>query len=220
MGDQPFGYTDDDIAALTAAMSTARFGTYLQAAGTERRALQLYTWNTAVAAAFYGPLQTLEVTLRNSVHHAMAMQHGARWFDDPTLLRPAEGHLVGDATQRLYDFGKQPTAGRVVAELSYGFWVGLFANAYDTTLWRTDLHRIFNPRIKDRRALHDTLDRLRTLRNRIAHHEPIFQRRLDQDYERVRMIVRCLSEPTLRWLDHHATVPSVLALKPDQIAEF
>lgn len=220
MGDQPFGYTDDDIAVLTTAMSTARFGSYLAAAGTERRALQLYTWNTAVAAAFCGPLQTIEVTLRNAVHHAMAAQHGVRWFDDPMLLRPAEGHLVGEATRRLYDFGKQPTPGRVVAELSYGFWVGLFANAYDTTLWRTDLHRIFNPRIKDRRALHDTLDRLRTLRNRIAHHEPIFQRRLDQDYERIRMIVWCLSEPTLRWLDHHSRVRDALAVKPDVVAEF
>jgi hypothetical protein len=136
--------------------------------------------------------------------------------------------MVGDATQRLYDLGKQPTAGRVVAELSYGYWVGL-ANAYDTTLWRTDLHRIFTPRIEARRALHETLDRLRTLRNRIAHHEPIFQRKLSDDYARIRMVLGCLSPSTLAWLDHHSTrgrssapvgVPAALAVKPDEVTEF
>jgi hypothetical protein len=220
MGEQPFVYDAKAVADLVAAMSTPRFGTYLQAAGTEPRALQLYTWSTAVAGAFYGPLQTLEVTLRNAVHDAMAAGHGVRWFDDTTFLRPAEQRMVGDATQQLYALGKQPTAGRVVAELSYGFWVGLFANAYDTTLWRTDLHRIFTPRLKDRSALHGTLDRLRTLRNRIAHHEPIFQRKLGDDYARIRTVVGCLNAPTLSWLDHHSTVPSALAVKPDEVLEF
>lgn len=114
------------------------------------RALQSYAWNTAASAAFYGPLQALEVTLRNAVHDAMSAHHGARWFDDPLVLRPAEGRMVDEATTRLRALGKQPSPGRIVAELSYGFRVGLFANAYDTSLWRTDLHRIFTPRIKDR----------------------------------------------------------------------
>jgi hypothetical protein len=220
MGDQPYAYDQDAVAGLVGAMSAPRFGTYLEAAKTETRALQLYTWSTAVAAAFYGPLQTLEVTLRNSIDRTMAASHGAHWFDDTTLLRPAEQHMVGDATQQLYDLGKQPTAGRVVAELSYGFWVGLFANGYDTTLWRTDLHRIFTPRMKQRRGLHDALDRLRTLRNRIAHHEPIFQRNLVEDYKRIRTVVGCLSPTTLAWLDHHSTAPAALATKPDEVVEF
>ena len=79
------------------------------------------------------------------------------------------------ATKQLHERGKLPTADYVVSELSFTFWVALFANVYDQTLWRTDLHRIFTPRTKNRHGLHDSLDRLRNLRNRIAHHEPIFQ---------------------------------------------
>jgi hypothetical protein len=30
--------------------------------------LALYVWNTALAAAFYGPLQSLEIALRNALH--------------------------------------------------------------------------------------------------------------------------------------------------------
>lgn len=44
MGEQaPFLYRPDLAGALAAAMSPQRFDTYLQAAGTEERALQLYT---------------------------------------------------------------------------------------------------------------------------------------------------------------------------------
>ena len=220
LADQPFEYTDEAAAALVGAMSPTRFGTYLNAAGGQQAALQLYTWNTAVASAFYGPLQTLEVTLRNAVHGTLSASHGNRWFDDGHVLRPAELRLVGDATQHLHDLGKQPTPGRVVAELSYGFWVALFANAYDTTLWRTDLHKLFTPRVKDRHGLYDALDRLRTLRNRIAHHEPIFQRRLGDDYRRIRNIVGFLSLPTLRWLDHHSTVEDALDVSPPDVLSF
>lgn len=127
---------------------------------------------------------------------------------------------MADATQYLYDLGKQPTVGKVVAELSYGFWVALFANAYDTTLWLTNLHRLFTPRVKDRNGLYDALDRLRTLRNRIAHHEPIFQRRLADDYRRIRNIVGFISVPTLTWLDHHSTVTSALGVHPPDVRSF
>ena len=38
-----------------------RLGTYLTATGGDRvQAVRLHTWNTAVSAAFYGPLQALE----------------------------------------------------------------------------------------------------------------------------------------------------------------
>jgi hypothetical protein len=83
MGEQPFVYDAKAVADLVPAMSTPRFGTYLQAAGTEERALQLYKWSTAVAAAFYAPLQTLEVTMRNAIHDATAT--------GKSRVRPAEG---------------------------------------------------------------------------------------------------------------------------------
>lgn len=220
MNDQPFGYSDSTVAGLVSTVSTTRLATYRQEVDNEASALQLYTWNTAAAAAFYGPLQTLEVTLRNAVHDAMNKSHGTRWFEKHLLLRPAELGRVGEAIQHLHEHSKQPTAGRVVAALPFGFWVTLFANAYDTTIWRTDLHRIFSPRVKDRGGLHETLDRLRTLRNRIAHHEPIFQRRLNDDYQRIRVVIGLLSRSALTWQDHHSRVPDVLTVKPDAVLEF
>ena len=58
--------------------------TYLRATGGDReKALHLYTWNTALSAAFYGPLQGLEVALRNALHRQLTERYGAEWYDNP-----------------------------------------------------------------------------------------------------------------------------------------
>ena len=47
--------------------SPERLRTYLTAAeGDRKRALQLYTWNAKIGAAFCGPLQGLEIPLYGS----------------------------------------------------------------------------------------------------------------------------------------------------------
>lgn len=51
-------------------------------------------------------------------------------------------------------------------------------------LWRQATYRAFSGRVK-RRDIYDNLDRLRTLRNGIAHHEHLLNRQLDQDLDRV-----------------------------------
>ena len=78
--------------------------------------------------------------------------------------------------------------GRVVAELSLGFWVALFARGYEESLWRTALYRCFDP-TPARRQLHKQLNRLRRFRNRVAHHEPILSRDLQTDYESERGLI-------------------------------
>jgi hypothetical protein len=197
--------------ALKGSLSEERFQTYLDASGgDEDAALCLYTWNTAVAAAFYGPLQACEVTLRNSVNAALAHRYGQWWFRNGQILHNREIAMAREAEETINRLGKTATGGRVVAELNFAFWVSLFAKSYDTALWRTELHRAFSP-TPDRRALHENLDRLRTLRNRVAHHEPIFQRHLMDDYDRILDILSRLSPPVAEWVRHHSRVPDIIA---------
>jgi hypothetical protein len=191
--------------ALRGALSDERFQRYLDASGSEADALRLYVWNAAVSAAFYGPLQAVEITLRNTVHRSLGSAYGQRWFENSRLLKPGELRIARDAREALKRVGKVATPGRVVAELSFSFWVGLFANAYDNTAWRLQLCHAFSPR-PPRNQLYERLDRLRTLRNRIAHHEPIFQRKLLDDYQRVLDVLDRLSKPVKEWVDHHSRV--------------
>lgn len=215
-----FPYAPGHIAELRRTLSEERFGRYLEAVrGDKIRALSLHVWNTAMAAAFYGPLQACEVALRNNIHGELSSAYGRWWLRDKALLRGDELRMARDAELVVARRGKEVVPGRVVAELGFGFWVGLFAKAYDQALWRTHLYRAFSPR-PDRRQLHDDLDRLRTLRNRIAHHEPIFHRNLVRDHQRIVEIVGVLSPPLAAWVAHHSRVYDVVGTPHAEVACF
>ena len=216
----PYPYDGNSVQGLRDAMSSERFETYLSLARQDRRrALQSYTRNAALGAAFHGPLQALEVTVRNAVHRSLTGSRGVGWYEDQVLLRPSEQRSVQEARQSLRRKRKPREPGRVVAELNFGFWVALFSRKYDSGLWCAYLHNEFNPE-PNRAELHLQLDRLRTLRNRIAHHEPILQRDLATDHEKLLWVLRMLSPETARWVAHHSRVPEILAQSSRAIDRF
>ena len=70
--------------------------------------------------------------------------------------------------------------GKIIAELTMFFWKRMFASEYEQALWRTSLKRLF-PNKKLRRAeIAEQLEKIYQTRNRLAHHEPVFGRRLDE----------------------------------------
>ena len=217
--DGPYSYDKETISALRAGISGDRFATYLAlASDDDSRALQLYARNVALGAAFHGPLQALEVTLRNAVHSRMTQVYGNSWFDSAPLDAP-EQKAINKAKGSL-DFGrKQPTPGRVIAATNLGFWVALFARKYDATLWRTALHECFDTS-QSRANVHDSLNRLRTLRNRIVHHEPILQRDLRADHRWILNLLRRLSPETAAWVAHHSRVREILGLSSRRMQRF
>lgn len=75
--------------------------------------------------------------------------------------------------------------GKVIAELTLGFWRFLVESRYLTSLWVPAVHRAFygGPVDLRRRQLEvaGRLKQLTIVRNRAAHHEPVHRRRLDLD---------------------------------------
>ena len=98
-----FAFDEDILDALVASLSPERIATYMAAAGGDReKAMRLYTWNTAVSAAFYGPLQGLEVALRNAMHRSLAARYGPDWYDNPACQFDAGTlHRIGNAKDKL-----------------------------------------------------------------------------------------------------------------------
>lgn len=219
MSDSPYTYSEAIVPGLVAALSTERFETYLVAAGGANTVggLQRYMWNAAIAAKFHGPLHVLEVTLRNAIHGRMSDKYGGNWFDLGHLGGP-EMRVVTETRDFLVARNCTPTPGKVVAELPLHFWVGLFAMRHNP-LWKSDLGRLFTPRI-DRNDVHEDLDRLRTLRNRIAHHEPILNRRLMDDMARIDRLVSALSPAMGDWLRWHHRVDVAFGTPPDKVCTF
>lgn len=212
-----FSCSDEVLTALEGTLSPERMATYLRAASGDREsALRIYTWNTALSAAFYGPLQGLEVALRNAMHRELCAKYGPVWYQEPGLaLNPGHLHRISRA-KKLLERGRYPTdSPHVVAALSFGFWVSLLGPGgrgfdYEKTLWRPALYKAFPHRRLSRRDAHKRLDYLRTLRNRIAHHEPIFKRDLHKDYQSILEVSGWICPHTRAWIEHHSRVNEVL----------
>jgi hypothetical protein len=84
MAIKDFSFVEPILDALQASRSPERFAPYLAATGGNRvDAMQLYTWNTPLIAAFYGPLQGLEVALCNAMHRELTAVYGPAWYGNP-----------------------------------------------------------------------------------------------------------------------------------------
>ena len=87
---------------------------------------------------------------------------------------------------------------RVIGELSFGFWVKLFSGEYADTMWGPSLKNIL-PAGSERGPVYSRFKDLKTLRNRIAHHNRIIGRALTvkQSYEQTLETIGWL-DPTVR----------------------
>ncbi len=227
-GVKRFSYTNDILDELEALFSSERLATYLHAVrGDREKAIRLHVWNTGVSAAFYGPLQGLEVALRNAMHRRLAVRYGDAWYDNgrTDLDRGALDRIARARTELARD-GHRDDPHRVVAAQSFGFWVSLLGPGgrridgrkanYQMSLWRPALRGAFAHRANlNRKQVHGPLNALRTLRNRIAHHEPIFARDLARDYDRIVEVAGWISPATRAWIQHHSRVLGMLGTARD-----
>jgi hypothetical protein len=202
---------------LRRAVSESRFATYLaEANGDESLAWALYEWNLDLSAAFHGPLAVVEIALRNRLYEAAVSSYGANWLTSDRL-RSLDRDRVRDAVHSIVRRNPTLTTTSVspeaiVAELTLAFWVSMVSNRYDQTLWRESFGRAIRP--TRRRAFHDDLDRLRTLRNRIAHHERLLNRNPLADERRIATVLNLISPTVAAWVANRTQVGAVAARRP------
>jgi hypothetical protein len=205
-------------------LSELRLGPYCLAAGGDVAALRLYAWNIEVSGAFLGLLHVLEVRLRNAVNDQLVGLTGQPdwWTASGLRLTFVAKEAIAKASAEVAKRAEAATAGHMVAELSFGFWVGLFGSGgacqYENRLWRPALHRAFPGYRGPRKPLHRDLNYVRSFRNRIAHHEPIHDRHLAADHRTIFRVLRWMSSDFAAWAAAHDRVPEVLARRADVCA--
>ena len=82
---------------------------------------------------------------------------------------------ISQANKQIAGRKEYSSPSKIIAELTLGFWVSLFNVEYERVLWK-DLRRVFPNMPKTerkRKKVAPFLNRFRTFRNRIFHHEPI-----------------------------------------------
>ncbi len=210
-----FAYAPDKIAALEDAISSDRLSTYLKVTrGEKQKALALYLWNSEISAAFYMPLQGLEITLRNFLHQALTIYFKRNDWYDTGFLNPKGQEMVQIAKDAIRRNGRTVDAPHIVAELSFGFWISLLNKTYHPTLWIPVLGKKFSTAKLPRGDIQTNFENIRILRNRIAHHECIASRDLAMDYTTAIKIMRWMNPVKADWIDAHAKVQDCLAKRP------
>lgn len=214
------------IDSVRAALSVARIATYEMAAGVKKdddpSALVLYAWNAEVSGALLAPLHVCEVVIRNAVADALEALYGDRWPWSPTFEHSLPNPSVGFNPKKDLQSARRKavTTGKVIPELKFVFWQKMFTGRYDDRIWNHHLRRALpglNPAQSIpvlRKAIFSDLEQLRSLRNRIAHHEPIFTRSLANDYAKILELVTHRCAVTAAWLNANQRATTVIAAKP------
>jgi hypothetical protein len=219
--------TLDTVAAIKHALSAGRIGTYEVAAGTahpdDPSAVALYTWNAQISAYLLVPLHICEVVVRNAAADAIEAIHGPNWPWNRGFLASLPPRYPGIYSP-LEDLQKvnrqQHTSGKVIPELKFAFWESMFTVTHDARIWQTEILRVFphhNPGetyFRLRGKVNADLLSIRRLRNRIAHHEPIFTRNLVSDFALIRGLVALRSADVASWMMGNQIATDFLSKQP------
>lgn len=168
-------------------MSEERMSRYLSACnGDTRKTMKLYRDNLHLSQDMFTVVSCFEVALRNAIDAKMKIRWGDDWlrdsihpggiFDDPRMLQTKR--IIEKAYRGLVRDGSY-THSKLLAEMEFGIWKYMFSqHQYHAS--GSFLLNIFpnKPRSSrnqqyNHRYIFNELDKVNTLRNRIAHHEPI-----------------------------------------------
>lgn len=207
-----FIYTDQNKANLIKSLSGQRLSTYLNAKNNDlEKALELYIENIELSAAFLVPLQGLEVCLRNSLNNTITDYYGTDYWFDKIPINKRGSDIIKRAIHTVKTSQISPQTSHIVAELPFGFWLALLNKEYHQTLWIPFLHKSFPKAKRTRSDIHSHLDHIRIFRNRIAHHEPIFARHLEQDHASIVIALSWICNDTANWISEHSKVMGTLS---------
>ncbi len=217
----------DLIQAVRKALSAARLETFEIASAAkgdeDLAALNLYAWNARVSAALLAPLHICEIVVRNAVAEAIEHVYGHGWPWSPGFERSLPDPMREWSARREIIGARRNfrATGKVIPELKFVFWQNMLTQRHDLRLWVPFLHEVFPnigrsaPVAHLRHAIYLDLKVLRELRNRIAHHEPILNRDLMADYQRMVRLVGRRCGITSAWMGRVCgDVPQLIEQRP------
>lgn len=166
-------------------MSSQRMNRYrASCANDTRKAMTLYRYNLKLSQELFTLISCFEVGLRNKIDSHFSNNLGPHWlrtgasvggFFDNRFC-----HLTAtNINNAINNLGANYSEHKVVAELGFGFWRFMFAANQFRATGRTLLQILPNKPRSTRQIQYNNiyvfneLASVNTIRNRIAHHEPI-----------------------------------------------
>jgi hypothetical protein len=203
-------------------LSNPRFERYFIASNSnEKRAILIYKENLKVAQSFYPLISFFEVVLRNKLNHELS-----NYFSDSNWIINQKSKMMSDPALTYFDKKKQifiandflkksieksekrlnrlklpMTCNHIIADMSFGFWTELYEIQHYKILKGRPI-KIFEilPADIGRKEVSDRLNKIRILRNRISHNEPLCFNSTSLDFSGIQTNYLILQELFL-WLN-------------------
>ncbi|MGO4860028.1 Abi family protein [Arthrobacter sp. 2MCAF14] len=203
-----------------------RFDEYMVAANHDADAArELYEWNISVSAAFFELISHVEVALRNAVDNILkpleitesarvAVRHGW-WFASPAFLTDHDLDFHRTAWRHLGNKATAAPRDKVLSSMAFGIWDAVFGPSYEQLFRRHLVYAFPNrgPGFK-RETVRKNVLALRNLRNRVAHHQAIFDLPLEERYEQAMELLSWIDPALEQWVSHLCRVPGLLDDRP------
>jgi hypothetical protein len=147
--------------------------------GDTEKAIAHYKANILISESFYPLISILEVGLRNSIDKQFVRRFSDdKWFDNIEFIQIVSKYQIdriSEARTNIQSSKKEITTGRIISELTFGFWTSLFDTKFEMTLWKNLRFSFPNCQKENRKRkiISAKLNRIRKFRNRIFHHEAI-----------------------------------------------
>lgn len=224
MSTEPLSMHRADYEELLPFVTAERLGSYLHySAGDIADAFGLYEWNMRVAASLMELTSMVEVVVRNALdlqllEWAHRRHHGRSWLDAAPIDARGREDIRRARARATRNERRPEIHGRVIAELSLGFWRYLVESRYLTSLWVPATHAAFPHGAQDLRTRQKQvafrMQQLNFVRNRAAHHEPVHQRDLSKDLRSAVDLAEWISPTAGRWVRTTTSLPRLIGQKP------
>jgi hypothetical protein len=208
------------------AVSGQRFTGYMQASRNNGfQALELYQWNTEISSAFWGQLGHMEIALRNTISNRIQLYSQKIHKDADWIALAQKRHILAndellrikEAMDRVTRNKKEISIDQIISELPLGFWSTLLSKRY-RNLWPELAGGFLGLASRDLTELGSLVQQARWLRNRIGHHNRIWNIDLRSHHLGILRITQMIDPELERWLSTVSAVPKLLEHCPSVIS--
>ncbi|MGC3960474.1 MAG: hypothetical protein QM813_21860 [Verrucomicrobiota bacterium] len=212
------------FAKLERVLSKDRFDSYRQTGKSDKDALTLHIWNTALCESLYPTFQMLEVGIRNAIHLEIAKTSKiGNWLNLELSggLYEIELNAVKEAKEALKKRGQPTDEPRLVAEMSFGFWTSLLDSRYET-LWHKIIKGVFPnmpSSVRTRSEASRRMNAVRRLRNAAFHHHSIWHwHDLQKQHADIHVLISWICDSAQKTAARIDRFPNVYSSGPEAMA--
>lgn len=218
--------TEEELMELEEVLSSERINAYIMPGDPSLdTAIERYLWNMRLAEALWSSFHLTEVTLRNRINKTFSEFYGENWLLNPpkelllsernlTNLKNVKDRFNAEQDKKKPHLRRALTNNDLVAGVDFGFWTYLFKSKYDPIWNRKGVMQQVFPNMPADSSLelieiHDILYRIKKLRNRVAHHDPVYDGPYKEVYAEILMLLEFLSPVTLKLLKMTDRIPEI-----------